>query len=37
MANLSTGGTSIDVTDMIHPENIFSRKNFKGIGLIFVE
>lgn len=22
-ANLSTGGTSIDVTDMIHPENIF--------------
>ena len=22
-ANLSTGGTSLDVTDMIHPENIF--------------
>jgi len=22
-ANLSTGGTSIDVTDMVHPENIF--------------
>lgn len=22
-ANLSTGGTSVDVTDMIHPENIF--------------
>ena len=22
-ANLSTGGTSIDITDMIHPENIF--------------
>jgi len=22
-ANLSTGGTSIDVTDMLHPENIF--------------
>jgi len=22
-ANLSTGGTSIDVTDMMHPENIF--------------
>lgn len=22
-ANLSTGGTSIDITDMIHPENVF--------------
>lgn len=22
-ANLSTGGTSVDVTDMVHPENIF--------------
>jgi cyanophycin synthetase len=22
-ANLSTGGTSVDITDMIHPENIF--------------
>jgi cyanophycin synthetase len=22
-ANLSTGGTSVDVTDMMHPENIF--------------
>jgi cyanophycin synthetase len=22
-ANLSTGGTSVDVTDMLHPENIF--------------
>ncbi len=22
-ANLSTGGTSIDVTDMVHPENVF--------------
>jgi cyanophycin synthetase len=22
-SNLSTGGTSVDVTDMMHPENIF--------------
>src|SRR5690606_21749549 len=22
-ANLSTGGTSVDVTEMVHPENIF--------------
>jgi cyanophycin synthetase len=27
-ANLSTGGTSVDVTDMMHPENIFVRTHF---------
>lgn len=33
-ANLSTGGTSIDVTDMIHPENIFlSERISRVIGL----
>lgn len=33
-ANLSTGGTSIDVTDMMHPENIFlSERISRVIGL----
>ncbi len=33
-ANLSTGGTSIDVTDMVHPENIFlSERISRVIGL----
>ncbi|MDQ3110144.1 MAG: cyanophycin synthetase [Bacteroidota bacterium] len=33
-ANLSTGGTSIDVTDMMHPENIFlSERIARVIGL----
>lgn len=33
-ANLSTGGTSIDVTDMIHPENItMAERISKIIGL----
>ena len=33
-ANLSTGGTSVDVTDMMHPENIFlSERIARVIGL----
>ncbi|MVN21360.1 cyanophycin synthetase [Mucilaginibacter arboris] len=33
-ANLSTGGTSIDVTDMVHPENVFiSERISRIIGL----
>jgi cyanophycin synthetase len=33
-ANLSTGGTSIDVTDMMHPENVFlSERISRVIGL----
>jgi cyanophycin synthetase len=33
-ANLSTGGTSIDVTDMMHPENIFMAERIsRVIGL----
>ncbi len=33
-ANLSTGGTSVDVTDMMHPENIFlSERISRVIGL----
>jgi cyanophycin synthetase len=33
-ANLSTGGTSIDVTDMVHPQNIFmSERIARIIGL----
>jgi cyanophycin synthetase len=33
-ANLSTGGTSIDVTDMMHPENVFlSERIARVIGL----
>jgi cyanophycin synthetase len=33
-ANLSTGGTSIDVTDLVHPENIFiSERISRIIGL----
>lgn len=33
-ANLSTGGTSIDITDMLHPENIFlSERVSRVIGL----
>ncbi len=33
-ANLSTGGTSVDVTDMMHPENIFlSERISRIIGL----
>lgn len=33
-ANLSTGGTSIDVTEMVHPENIFlSERISRVIGL----
>ena len=30
-ANLSTGGTSIDVTDMMHPENIFMAERISRI------
>jgi cyanophycin synthetase len=32
-ANLSTGGTSVDVTDMLHPRTYFSWKNFESNGL----
>lgn len=33
-ANLSTGGTSVDVTDLVHPENIFlSERIARVIGL----
>lgn len=33
-ANLSTGGTSVDVTDMMHPENVFlSERISRVIGL----
>lgn len=35
-ANLSTGGTSVDVTDMMHPENIFLCERIsRVIGLTF--
>lgn len=33
-ANLSTGGTSIDVTDLVHPENVFTSERIsRVIGL----
>jgi cyanophycin synthetase len=32
-ANLSTGGTSVDVTDMMHPENILAERISRVIGL----
>ena len=30
-ANLSTGGTAVDVTDLVHPENIFLAERIAGI------
>ena len=33
-ANLSTGGTAVDVTDVIHPDNRASQRVSEKIGLV---